>query len=385
MSEWTNSKVMTDFLKIAEKSGLISPDLKQDGVGNPKEKIKEKTRNEKTKDYGVKTDDLIDKAHPEPAWVNEKSMGEGSLVENVKEQQEKDINIITKTPRGTLIGVHAELIRDLVKLANKLEDEGKIKEAKRVDDTIKKISNLDKRSAWFLVPALIAGGFAAAKMFGTMLTSKQENLVIDMNDFYDKLNDYRDRSKSAEKAAKLVEPFLSKLETANLSTKEKSDEYAQIIDDLSPVMRQLKTLVEATKIDIKERSGFFSKMWGEVKDLFGFEDYKLLAEKFEDLEESYKIARAFVNKAKDYERKYVAEVPKPNVSKINLLEKEFLGKKYENFQDLEDALNSALKKLYDDGKIKKLLKANIAENGKPYGNLDNIAEVLEIVERKMNS
>ena len=70
---------------------------------------------------------------------------------------------------------------------------------------------------------------------------------------------------------------------------------------------------------------------------------------------------------------------------LNLLEKEFLGKKYENFQDLEDALNSALKKLYDDGKIKKLLKANIAENGKPYGNLNNIAEVLEIVERKMNS
>lgn len=383
--EWTNSKVMTEFLKVAEKSGLISPDLKQDGVGNPKEKIDEITRNEPTEDYKIKTEDLVDKAHPEPAWVNEKSMGEGSLVENVKEQQEKDIDIITKMPRGTLIGVHAELVENLVKLANFLENENRIKEVERIDETIKKISTLYKQSGWFLVPSLLLGGFTGAKMFGHMLTSKQENLLIDMNDFYDKLLDYKDRSASANKAAEIIEPFLSRLEKADFSSKENSDEYAKIIIELRPVMRQLKTLVKTTRLDIKERSSFLSKLWGEVKDFFGFEDYKLLSAKFDDLEESYNITRKFVSSAKSIEREFAGkeEVFSKASPVESILSKSFLGKRYGNLQDLENSLNSTLKELYEKGKFKKLLKANIVSDGKIVGNSQDIIQILDIVERNM--
>lgn len=407
--EWDRSEVMSEFLKIAADSGLINPDLKQEeGLGNPTKDtpVKGCTRNEPTEDYGVKTEpkDIIDKAHPEQAWMAKnstpvQSMGEGSLVENIKEQQEKNIEIATKMPHGTLLGVHANLIQDLVKLANTLEDQGKVKEAARVDEAIKKISiypfddgHLHKTAAvWFLIPLLLAGGYGGAKMFGHTLTSKQENLRIDLKDLHDKLEDKGNRSKSALSAAKLLAPFIPRFEKMDLSTKSGFDQYAKLIRDLAPIMKRVGVLVMAARQDIGERSGFFSKLWGGIKDLFGFEDYKLIAEKYGDCLQSYKAARKYVNEAQRVEKEVASKVEEdvPRLTKTDsfdsILASGFMGKKYKNLEDLETDLNAALQKLYEAGKLKKSLKADIVRDGKPTSTPAQLREVLEIVEKKLAS
>ena len=394
MSEWESSRVMSEFLKVASESGLINSDLKQDeGVGNPTKDTPVITRNEPDENYGVKTEpkNIIDKAHPQEAWMAQdstpvNSMGDGSLVENIKEQQEKDIEIATKMPHGALIGVHAELVSKLVKLANSLEDEGKIKEAALVDKTIKKIStypfdkgHLRKESGWFLIP-LIGGSIGAAvKLFGHMLTSKQENLSIDLKDLYDKLIDKSDRSKSSAAAAKLIQPFLSKIDEVDISTKEGSDAYAKVVRKLGPVLKNVGTLVMAAKQDIKGPSAWYSKVWTGVKGLFGFEDYKIIAEKFKDCLASYKEAQRYTSRAKKMENKLL-----PTIGRESSVYR-FMGEKYDDLEALEVDLNAALKKLYDLGKIKKPLSVDIVRDGKPTTTPQKIREVLEIVEKKLGS
>jgi len=408
--EWNGSEVMSEFLKVAEKSGLINSDLKhEEGVGNPTKEtpVKGYTRNEPTEEYGLKTEpkDIVEKAHPEQAWMAKEStpvhsMGNGSLVENIKEQQEKDIEIATKMPHGTLIGVHANIISELVKLANSLEDEGKIKEASRVDEAIKKISypfskgHLHKQSGWFLLPLLLSGakmfgknlillsgGFAGVKMFGKNLTSKQENLKTDMVDLYEALIDKSNRSKSANAAAKLIASFLPKLNQMDLSTKEGSDKYAQTISELDPVFNRIKLLIMSIREDIQQRSGFFSKMWGETKDFFGFEDYKLIDEKFEDLEESFKEAKKYVFNAKRIEQNVLNRLDIE--SKLNSFT--FLGKNYTDLEALEIDLNKALQQLHRMGKIKKPIESNIIQDGKLTSSPETLREVIDIIERNMSS
>lgn len=401
--EWERSEVMSEFLKVAAESGLISSDLDhKDGVGNPTKDtpVKDHTRNEPTKEYGVKTEpaDMIEKAHPEPAWMAKNStpvpsMGDGSLVENVKEQQKKDIEIATRMPHGTLIGVHASLIQELVKLANTLENRGKFKEAARIDVAIKKISSypfskghLHKESGWFLIPLLLAGGWGGAKMFGAYFTSKQENLRVDLEDLYDKLVENGERSKSAMAAAKLLEPFKSRLSKTDLSTKEGSDEYADVISDLGPVLiKQVSPLIMTARQDIGERSGFLSKMWGNVKDLFGFQDYKIIAEKLKDCMISYKEAQAFMGKAKSIEDKVIGDMGgvEKAITFKDILETGFMGKKYDTLQELETDMNAALKKLYEAGKIKKFYTAEIIVDGKATSTPAQLKEILGIIEKMM--
>ena len=401
--EWESSEVMSEFLKVAAESGLISSDLNhEDGVGNPTKDtpVKGCTRNEPTKEYGVKIEpaDIIEKAHPEPAWMAKNStpvhsMGTGSLVENIKEQQKKDIEIATRMPHGTLIGIHAGLITDLVKLANSLEDEGKMKEAARIDEAIKKISvypfvsgHLHKEAAvWFLIPLLIAGGFGGVKMVGQKFTSTQENLRMDLEDLYEKLVEHGERSKSAAAAVKLLEPFRPKLASMDLSSKEGSDEYAGIVSELGPVLTKVGMLIMTSRQDIGERSGFFSKMWGRAKDLFGFEDYKLIAEKLKDCMTSYKEAQKYVNEAKNIEAQVLGNTGgiENAVSFKSILASGFMGKKYDTLEELEAALNVALVSLYESGKIKKSLTADIVSNGRPTSTPAHLKEVLEIVEKKL--
>jgi hypothetical protein len=411
-TEWESSEVMSEFLKVAAESGLISTDLNhEDGIGNPTKDtpVKDHTRNEPTKEYGIKTEpaDMIDKAHPEQAWMNKNStpvpsMGNGSLVENVKEQQKKDIEIAIRMPHGTLIGVHANLISELVKLANSLDSNGKTKEAARIDEAIKKISacsfvdgRLHKEAAVWFLPLLMStkfwlllgGGAGGIKMFGQYFTSKQENLRIDLDDLYEKLIEHGERSKSATKAAQLLSPFRSKLASMDLSSKEGSDKYAAIINELGAILVQIKQLIAASRQDIGERSGFFSKMWGTVKDLFGFEDYKILDEKFNDFMKSYNEARKYLDKAKDIEAKVLGDAGglEKATSFKTILDTGFMGKKYDTLEELEIALNAALKNLYESGKIKKSFTADIISDGKPTSTPNQLREVLDIVEKKLSS
>lgn len=160
------SFVMEEFIKIAKDQGFISSKLKKDDenvVGNPKTDtpVKDHRRYEPTEEYDVtKDDDIINKAHPDKKVQMAESQGEGGVVENIQEQQEKDIEAATNMPSGTLVGVHAEVINNLVKLANYYDSIGNSKTADKIDAVIKKIhhpfdnSRLHKEAFW---PALLVG------------------------------------------------------------------------------------------------------------------------------------------------------------------------------------------------------------------------------------
>lgn len=154
--QWNGSSVMAEFEKIAADAGLITTDLNPDNkdfVGNPSGSPIGPFRdngvsmtNKERKDAGLYNvtketgEELIGKAHPKTVELAD-AMGAGGVVENQVEQQKKDIEIATRMPSGALFGIHAELVKELTKKANQLEEDGKIKEALRVDKTIMRIAN----------------------------------------------------------------------------------------------------------------------------------------------------------------------------------------------------------------------------------------------------
>lgn len=393
----SSNEIMDEFYKIAKETGLIQSDFGHHPLGNLDDITEVKTRSEPTEDYGLKIDpqDIIDEAHPKPAWIDENSprvpgAGNGSLVENLKEQQEADLKILDKMPSGALIGVHAKLINELIKIANELEDAGKIKYAKRIDATISKIlpfcdissHKKAKEAAFplFLIPlglALTGGTYGGLKMFGAELTSRQENLTVDLKDLFEKLKENEELSKSASKAATLIEPFIDKLEESNMSTKEGFEEYKKILNDLSPVLKEVGVLVLAAQQDIQEPEGFFSKIWGEIKDLFGFEEYKLIAAKYKDVMASYEEVKKFIKEAEKHE-KNILKYKKDN----GFI---FKGKTYNNLEELEQQLNDALKTLYEQNKFQKQYSVNIVENGTLIGTPERLKKVIEIIENQLSA
>lgn len=196
-AEWNGSRVMDDFVKIAAESGLISADLSPESddkvVGNPHKDNPEWTRHEESEDYGV-TDgtgaDLINKAHPDRVETAD-AMGDGGVVENQNEQQKKNVEIATRLPHGTLVGVHASLARELVRLANELDDAGNGKAAARIDRAIRRLgkrpfarAEIDKRGAIFTTIALISAlvaGLGAGQHF-LNFSGRTESLYDDIKD-----------------------------------------------------------------------------------------------------------------------------------------------------------------------------------------------------------
>jgi hypothetical protein len=180
-NQWNGSYVMEEFVKIAKEQGFLPSKLKEDGVnvvGNPytDTPVEKHTRNEKTEEYGVtKEEDIIEKAHPKTVQTA-KAQGKGGVVENGNEQQKIDIEVATRMPHGSLIGVHAELVNELVKLANFYDSIGHYKKANRIDYTIKKIyrpfdgSRLHKEAN----PALLimTGIGIAAQFLGPWIANK---------------------------------------------------------------------------------------------------------------------------------------------------------------------------------------------------------------------
>ena len=171
--QWNGSQVMDNFVKLAADAGLISTNFQskdKDFVGNPSKEtpVDGHRRYEPTQEYGVTEEtDIIEKAHPKKIQVAD-SLGEGGVVENLKEQQEKIIDIAVKMPSGALIGVHAGLVSSLVKLANILEDNGKVKEAKRVDETIEKLISLPFQNSHLYKKAWIALAMGIASLIATV-------------------------------------------------------------------------------------------------------------------------------------------------------------------------------------------------------------------------
>lgn len=233
--EWNGSQVMDEFAKIAAESGLITSDFGTPVVGNPDKEtpVKDHRRYEPGEEYGVTKEtgeDLVGEAHPKDAKPAE-AMGDGGLVENIVQQQEKDIEVATRMPTGALVGKHAELVKTLVSLANELEGDGKAEIAARIDQTIERISGLPfvnglhREAAWLgalLAPLklLFWGGAAgtAAVSFGpgllSKLTSTRDELAQDIQDVIEVVTAVREDAPSmsalADKLRTLLLPYVAK-------------------------------------------------------------------------------------------------------------------------------------------------------------------------------
>jgi len=431
---WKRSHVMQEFEKIAAEQGLITNNLNPDDkdfVGNPSKKtpVKGKRRYEPTEEYDVtKHNDLVEKAHPKTIEVAD-AMGSGAVVENIKQQQDVDLNIATKMPNGSLHGVHAELVKSLVEAANKLEDEGKTKEAKRIDEALEKIalpfsqSHLVKK-AWIgtaigllttLAPfafsfmgrskyrgggkgprlpvgktgkimSLLGGAFTLMSAFGNKLTSRKETLLEDLKDLYAILLKGAEKSSGCKKATELLKPFLTSL---NKPLDEKGfKRFVLTFESLEPIIEKVKTLV--AKSSIKLGPG----RWYQ----FGFDLNSRIEEKLNDFEEVYKETKLLIKKAQglgnkmDNTARQAASgiVPqKPN--EIEELQKllfvgdpdKITGEMDQNTiyaaQKLEENIDNALEKL----NIKKTVKGKIIKNNELVTQVSKIKKILQLIDESL--
>jgi hypothetical protein len=397
---WENSRVMTEFLKIASDSGLINSDLTpKDEVGNPSKPtpVKDHRRYEPTEEYDVKIDpsNIVEKAHPK-GFQAAKAMGDGGIVENVVKKQEKNIEIATKMPRGALIGVHASILANLSKMSEELKNSGKIVEALCIENTVDTVDNKLHKEAAFFVPLLLlakkiglgVGAFYALKQFGVKLTSTKDGFVEDMKDLHDKLEENSSESKSASSAAQLLKPFIPKIESIDFSTNIGISQFSNLIRQLRPVMKKVGFLVASVKHDYKEPSEFFSTIWERAKGIVGFDAHRLISEKYSDALESYKDAAKHASNAKSIETKMTDIAEKKGAllgeSLDNILSKRgFLGKLYSGDDaliNLQKDVNLSLEKLYKDRKLNKLLTVNIEKEGKAIVSSMKLKRILEMVE-----
>lgn len=286
-NQWSSSPVMQDFEKIAAEHGWITTDFeKKDYVGNPSKSPVGPTREEATKDYGMLKEegkDVIEQAHKKSVNVAD-ALGKGGLVENVVEQQEKDLEIATKMPNGALIQQHANLIQELVKIANILDKQGKITEAAKIDAVIEKLARpfvnrqvIQKEAFW---PALLIGlgapsaiGFAANLGF---FSSRQEGISEDIKDLQSVLNKTIE-SPSAKKALELLTPFIPKFQSINLSNDKDIASFGELVAQFKPVLDQIGNLIQRVEAEIG------ASKWYE----FGFDRPLRIKAKYEDLTKDF--------------------------------------------------------------------------------------------------
>lgn len=274
--EWERSSVMQEFEKKAAELGWMTTNLNpkdKDFVGNPSKSPVGPFRNETGKEYGVTKEigeELVGKAHKKSPTMAD-AMGEGALVENIVEQQKKDIEIATKMPNGALVQVHAALIQSLVKIANNLEEQGKYKEAMKVDAVIEKLALpfvnkhvITKEALWPAIfwglTALMGAGTAANMGF---FSSVRGELTTDLKDLYEILK-IAGQSKwyssttspSAEKAAQLIEPFISKFQGFSFKDEKDAAKYTDVITQFKPVIDQVGVLISKMELELGESRWF---------------------------------------------------------------------------------------------------------------------------------
>lgn len=359
--QWNGSSVMSEFEKIAADTGLITTNLnpkKKDFVGNPSipTPVKNHRRYEPTEQYDIFKEegkDLIEKAHPKKAVEIAEAMGAGGVIENQIEQQEKDIEIATKMPTGALIGVHAELVKELTNRANELEEKGKVKEALRIDETIRRIACLPfdngrlTKTAWLgaivglvsmVAPlafnylkggevstterkttgdktrtrtmkgrapmgrfgkgvSILGGAMTLLSAFGNKITSRKEDLKTDATDLYEILQTAKSKgSNSAGEAASLLKPFLVKL--AKPLDEKGFKTYVKTFNELQTIRPKLQALMAKVKLELGEGRWYH----------FGFDITSRLDEKYSDFVEIAKETKGLIANAQGLGKKmdYVA-------------------------------------------------------------------------------
>jgi hypothetical protein len=398
-----------ELQKNAKEEGVISTNLNpkdKDFVGNPSKSPVGPFREESTEDYKDSViNDLIQKAHPKTVEVID-AMGDGGIVENIIEQQEKDIEIATNMPSGALVGIHAELIKELTKKADQLDVDGKTKEANRIDETLKKIALLPfdngqtiNKKAFLGLPALVWMGISALIGTGTAanlgwFSSIREDLATDVFDLYNILKESSaskwypvggKASKVAEHAASILQPFLGKFKNMQLVSEKDVENTLTLLNEFSPALTQIEQLVPRIKIELGESK------WYE----FGRDRITRIEAKLEDVKKSYKTTLSNLAPLKETGEKVVKEQEfqkqnfKTDVSGLQnlLVEKQLLDSKYKNNVLNPETIN-ATKKLeaYLDEVLSSaniIQKGNfmnkIIDNNKLVMNVDNLRRIIELV------
>jgi hypothetical protein len=431
--QWNGSSVMREFEKIAAESKLIVTDLNPDNkdfVGNPSKTkpVENCRRYEPTEEYDVTKDegkDLIEKAHPKTIELAD-SMGSGGVVENILQQQEIGIDIATKMPHGALYGVHAALIQGLVEKANKLENKGKKKEAKRVDETIKRLSSfpfdgnhLIKEAlipqiiglvslipfAWTLVGraklpgggkgqripmgragkavSLLGGAFTVLSAFGHKLTSRKEKLSDDIKDLYDILLDGHEKgSSNCKRAADILRPYLNKF---SQPLDEKGfKKFIASYELLGPDLKKVERLIARSVLELGPGR------WYQT----GLDISSRIQEKFNTLSEVYKETAQLISKAQSFGKR-VDNTAKKLVSNEDLtisndiseLQKELFGPKSDRVtgkMDMEtiravDRFERNIQKKLKGIGSKQSIRGKIIQNGKIIIKMPTLRRMLELI------
>lgn len=123
---WEKSEVMSEFLKLSGEKLLKKTAVEKNPYAEDTKVIEEKKMPAPEKS-------IIEQAHPEPIYVAN-SRGDGALVENQIEQQEKMIQMLNKMPTGALVGTYASIAHELVKIANECDKVGQIEAADILTD-----------------------------------------------------------------------------------------------------------------------------------------------------------------------------------------------------------------------------------------------------------
>lgn len=206
----------------------------------------------------VEIEDMIDKAHPEPAYTAD-AMADGGLVENQNELHEKLVQMIKKYPSGSTGHKYASLVEDLIAIANDLDANGNVKAAMQVDAFIhqalkKKSSGL--KIAWIPIAvgigtALLGGGGSLYSMINGM----QENLAKDAQDLADNIagwvndKEYQAVRPAANQALSdcraIVNLGRELMNSVAMMQKSGSPQLAQHIDKLSARIGELVSDVDA--------------------------------------------------------------------------------------------------------------------------------------------
>ena len=443
--EWNSSGVMNEFIKIAAESGLITSDLQQKELAGNADKdtpVKDHRRYEPTEEYelDVEGGNLVGKAHPKPAWMADKStpvksMGNGSLVENVEEQQKKDIEVATRMPSGALFGIHASVVSELVKLANKLDDEGRYEESTRIDQTIERLGRLPfvvshlRKTAWIwpvvtlisaFAPSVIeyfkrsktvtkgpggtvktrgAGkalsrggkiftgvslGLSALSIFGDKLTSVQEGIKKDTKDLYEILKKAEAESAAAGMAAKKLLPYVKAFEVR--------PQDAAGYEVLNNKAKELKSILPAIKVDINNALTDIGKSWYSWT---GLDLHSRLIAKLDTFEDSLEQVKSLGNRVNTLAAAGLGQESLSGVAGLQqvlvaegLLAEATNSLDYETVQavsKLENSLDRDINELYERKIISKRpasgFKGKILKDGQISMNPEKLNRIISLIKR----
>ncbi len=402
--EWDNSTVMSEFAKIAKDLGLISSDLsakeKEGFMKNVEETVPtgdDYTRNKKTEEYDAKDSKIMEKAHKKDSYVA-KAMGEGALVENNMQQHKKMLEIAIKMPTGTLIGVHASVVDSLVKMANELEENGKMKEAQLIDNTIKELCAVPfyfaRKEAIapavplvipFVVKALAVAATAMGIGFGGLFSSYQEGIKEDTKDLLDVLREFASKSASAKKAYDLLNQSAVQFMNVDLSSEKGIHAFLSEAEKFK--MRELERLVEMANLEIGS-----SKVW----KFLGFGSRRV-EEKFTDFKDSFEKTLSTINKYSKIGENIQKQDERQDVKGIQkiLYERGFLGSKWSGevtgildkntsraIKELESKVTNALSKI--PGHEDKNFSDKILRGDKLQTNSSELNDLLNALEKKLS-